>query len=344
QEKDHPLRTEFQRDKDRIVHSLAFRRLEYKTQVFVSGQGDHFRTRLTHTIEVSGISRTISRALGLNEDLAESSALAHDIGHPPFGHCGEDELNELLKEHGGFDHNKQALKTVDELEDKYTAFKGLNLSWELRASLCKHRDRQAELDGIKLPKQNYLEAQVSNLADSITYYSHDMDDGLLAGLITVDQLKKLKFWQMAAEHADLPSSTDYKEIVPYMIRASIDMQVADAVQNSHKRLIDSGIKSADAALDLDEPLIQLSQEMYESTQELRTFLYEKMYWHERVLSANKEAVRMMRELFQYFIKHPDDVGSRSRKRIEEVGLYPAVGDYIAMMTDRYAIEQYNEFV
>ena len=149
---------------------------------------------------------------------------------------------------------------------------------------------------------------------------------------------------MAAEHADLPSSTDYKEIVPYMIRASIDMQVADAVQNSHKRLIDSGIKSADAALDLDEPLIQLSQEMYESTQELRTFLYEKMYWHERVLSANKEAVRMMRELFQYFIKHPDDVGSRSRKRIEEVGLYPAVGDYIAMMTDRYAIEQYNEFV
>ncbi|RMD78483.1 MAG: dNTP triphosphohydrolase [Lentisphaerae bacterium] len=342
-EKDHPFRTLWQRDRDRIVHSQSFRRLEYKTQVFVTGFCDHFRTRMTHTIEVAGISRTVARTLGLNEDLTESIALGHDIGHPPFGHCGERELNKLLSAHGGFDHNLQALRVVDVLEEKYPGHEGLNLSWEVRAGLMKHRTADSCLDGIPLSPQLMLEAQVADLADDLTYYAHDLDDGILAGLITPDDLEGMyimdllqKYWRDHGVRL-APNSPKY---VPFLIRSLIDMMVADLIMTSHERIQGSGVASPVAATELDQPLIRFSPAMQEACEELKRFLFQRVYWSDAVLEDNNRAVAWMSELFVFFLEHPEHLGSKSQRRIERDGLHRAVGDYIAMMTDRYAIEQY----
>ena len=343
----HPLRTAFQRDRDRVVHSTAFRRLEYKTQVFVTGQGDHFRTRLTHTIEVAGVTRTIARALRLNEDLAETVALAHDLGHPPFGHSGETALNELLADHGGFDHNDQALKIVDELEEKYPNFMGLNLTVEVREGLVKHRDRAdgAMLDGRALSTQLFLEAQVADVADDLTYFSHDLDDGIAAGLIGEADLKDITVWAMARDRAASQGlNAECGSYVPFIIRNLVDMLVEDVINASAARLAAAGLTKSGDAEQMDEQLLGFSDEFRDLTRDLRSFLFERMYYHPSVKQDNDTAVEWMCALYRYLVAHPEELGRKSSKRVDRVGLERAVADHIAGMTDRYAIQEYRNKV
>ena len=344
-EPDHPLRTAFQRDRDRIIHSRAFRRLEYKTQVYVAGTNDHFRTRLTHTIEVAGIARTIARSLGLNEDLAEAISLAHDLGHPPFGHCGERTLHALLQAHGGFDHNRQALRVVDELEEKYPGIDGLNLTWELRSGLLKHRQpTPPTLDGERLPPQPSLEAQTADVADDLTYYSHDLDDGLNAGLLREADLAALPLWQRVRERAGARARPGDRCYFPFLVRTLIDLLVEDVVRTREARLRAAPPASADAVQHLPAPLLGFSPATAAHCRELCRFLFEKMYWHSEVLHDNEEAVKYVAELYHHFIAHPEALGRRAQQRVARVGLVTAVADYLAGMTDRYALEQYEQFL
>ena len=248
EEPKHTLRTDFQRDRDRIIHSRAFRRLEYKTQVFLNGTGDHLRTRLTHTMEVAGISRGIARALRLNEDLAEGIALAHDLGHSPFGHAGEEMLNKLMKDHGGFEHNLQSLRVVTELEEKYPGFNGLNLTWETREGLAKHFtefDKPMHLEEFNF-KSSSLEAQIGNVADEVTYYSHDLDDGLDAKLITLDQLREVEIWQTTFERVNHEHpGMDRERLREFTIRELIEREVADVIATSDANIAAAKVDSAD---------------------------------------------------------------------------------------------------
>lgn len=338
-------RTHFQRDRDRVIHSRAFRRLEYKTQVFLNGSGDHLRTRLTHTMEVAAISRNIARALGLNEDLAETIALAHDLGHSPFGHKGEYMLDRLMKDHGGFDHNRQSLRIVEELEQKYPQFDGLNLSWEVREGLAKHQT------GFDVPpggetfehRQPSLEAQIANLADEITYYSHDLDDGLDSKLLDEERLvRDVEVWRIAAaavrrKFGRLPAESRRY----YTIREIIDGQVTDVVTTTEERLRAAGVTSVDEVRGHRRPLVQYSPERRKQNQQLRKYLYRNLYYHPEVAEPNKRAIRMLGELFQYYVAHPEEMGAASRKRRDKVGLHRAVCDYLASMTDRYCIEEHH---
>ena len=338
-EEPHQWRTHYQRDRDRVIHSRAFRRLEYKTQVFLNGSGDHLRTRLTHTMEVAAISRNIARALGLNEDLAEAIALAHDLGHSPFGHKGEHALNELMADHGGFEHNRQSLRIVEELEQKYPGHSGLNLTWETREGLVKHftaYDHPSKREGFDA-KSSSLEAQIANLADEITYYSHDLDDGLDARLLSEEELKQnVKLWHDAdaairAEHGELADECRRY----YIIRCLIDSQVHDVVETSGELISKSGVLSVDEVRLQDNPLIQYSSERRETNLELREYLYENLYYNPKVHEPNQRGVKLLEALFVYFLKHPDAIGSQSRARIEAEGLHRAICDYLAGMTDRY---------
>ena len=338
-EEPHQWRTHYQRDRDRVIHSRAFRRLEYKTQVFLNGSGDHLRTRLTHTMEVAAISRNIARALGLNEDLAEAIALAHDLGHSPFGHKGEHALNELMADHGGFEHNRQSLRIVEQLEQKYPGHNGLNLTWETREGLVKHftaYDHPSKREGFDA-KSSSLEAQIANLADEITYYSHDLDDGLDAGLLSEEELKQnVKLWHGAdaairAEHGELADECRRY----YIIRCLIDSQVHDVVETSGELISKSGVLSVDEVRLQDNPLIQYSSERRETNLELREYLYENLYYTPKVHEPNQRGVKLLEALFVYFLKHPDAIGSQSRARIEAEGLHRAICDYLAGMTDRY---------
>jgi len=338
-EEPHQWRTHYQRDRDRVIHSRAFRRLEYKTQVFLNGSGDHLRTRLTHTMEVAAISRNIARALGLNEDLAEAIALAHDLGHSPFGHKGEHALNELMADHGGFEHNRQSLRIVEQLEQKYPGHNGLNLTWETREGLVKHftaYDHPSKREGFDA-KSSTLEAQIANLADEITYYSHDLDDGLDAGLLSEEELKQnVKLWHDAdaairAEHGELADECRRY----YIIRCLIDSQVHDVVETSGELISKSGVLSVDEVRLQDNPLIQYSSERRETNLELREYLYENLYYNPKVHEPNQRGVKLLEALFVYFLKHPDAIGSQSRTRIEAKGLHRAICDYLAGMTDRY---------
>jgi dGTPase len=337
-------RTQFQRDRDRVVHSRAFRRLEYKTQVFLNGTGDHLRTRLTHTMEVAAIARNIARALRLNEDLTEAIALAHDLGHAPFGHKGEAALHQLMKDHGGFEHNRQSLRVVEFLEQKYPRFPGLNLTWEVREGLVKHgktlalplHEKALEL---KCPS---LEAQVANLADEISYYSHDLDDGLTAGLLSEKGLSgEVKVWGQAARlvkrnDGDLPDECRRY----FIIRCLIDDQVRDVVLTSEKRLHQARITSADSARLHPRPLVQYSPERRRLNTELRRYLYENLYYNAEVHEPNRRAVQMLKELFVHFLRHPHRLGEQARKRVRKDGLHRAICDYLAGMTDRYALQEY----
>ena len=342
------MRTHYQRDRDRVIHSRAFRRLEYKTQVFLNGTGDHFRTRLTHTMEVAGISRNIARALRLNEDLTETIALAHDLGHSPFGHTGEAALNRLMKNHGGFEHNRQSLRIVEELEHKYPDFSGLNLSWEVREGLVKHHtahDNPARTPGFD-GKCSSLEAQVANLADEIAYYSHDLDDGLDAGLLDEKKLcLHASIWGVAARavrrrHGDLPDECRRY----FTIRCIIDQQVRDVVSTSEARIEATGIRSADDARRCSKPLVQYSRKRRDQNLELREYLYANLYYNPVVHEPNLRAVRMLGELFRFYLQHPAEIGERSRKRMSKAGTYRAICDYISGMTDRYAIQAHRRLV
>src|SRR3954449_6542913 len=302
-------RTHYQRDRDRVIHSRAFRRLEYKTQVFLSGSGDHYRTRLTHTIEVAAISRNIARALRINEDLAETIALAHDLGHSPFGHKGEHVLDRLMKKHGGFEHNRHSLRIVEELEQKYPRFSGLNLSWEVREGLIKHYtsyDHPSKRKGFDA-KSSSLEAQVANLADEITYYSHDLDDGLDSGLLSEKQLNRdVRLWNQAArsvkkEYGELPDECRRY----FIIRCLIDGHVKDVVHTTEKLILDAGVKSADDVRLQSRPLVRYSAKRKELNLELRDYLYKNLYYNPVVHEPNLRAVKMLEELFHHFVKHPE---------------------------------------
>ncbi len=341
-------RTEYQRDRDRIIHSRAFRRLEYKTQVFLNGAGDHFRTRLTHTIEVAAISRNISRALKLNEDLAEAIALAHDLGHSPFGHKGEAVLNRLMKDHGGFEHNRQSLRIVEELELKYPGFTGLNLTWEVREGLGKHRtayDRPAN-DALFAAKSPSLEAQVANLADEIAYSSHDLDDGLDSGLLSERQLhREVRLWRQATRTVQRQCGQLADECRHYfIIRCIIDSQVKDVVNTTEGLLARSRIASADEARAQSKPLVRFSAERRALNLELRRFLYKNLYYNPVVNLPHLRARRILHELFDYYLAHPQALGTQARRRARRDGRPRAICDYLAGMTDRYAITEHQCWV
>jgi dGTPase len=338
----HPRRTEFERDRARVIHSQAFRRLEYKTQVFLNGTGDHFRTRLTHTIEVASISRTIARGLGLNEDLTETIALAHDLGHSPFGHSGEETLNQLMREHGGFDHNAQSLRTVEVIEQKYPRFAGLNLTWEVREGLRKHAKFHESPKGGEKRSSPSLEAQIANLADEITYYSHDLDDGLDAGLITPEQLAELEVWQQSHEHVrgHFPKLHG-KGLVTYVIRCIIDRQVEDVLATSAARIAKARVASADDVRKQPRPLIRYSDKLLAANRKLRRFLYANLYYHPQVNGVNRRACDLLARVFKEYISAPSQLGRTSAKRIKQDGLHRTVCDFISGMTDRYLIKEHE---
>ncbi len=341
-------RTEYQRDRDRVIHSRAFRRLEYKTQVFLNGTGDHLRTRLTHTMEVAATARSIARALCLNEDLAETIALAHDLGHSPFGHKGEAALNKLMRRHGGFEHNSQSLRIVEELEQKYPGFHGLNLTWETREGLVKHYtayDHPSRRRGFDA-KHSALEAQVANLADEITYYNHDLDDGLDTSLLDERKLaREVTLWGRAArrirkEHGELADECRRY----FIIRCLIDEQVKDVVTTTEQHIRDAGVKSADEVRLHAKPLVQYSATRRNLNAELREYLYANLYFNPVVHEPNIRAVRLMEDLFRYFLEHPQQLGTQSRQRLRKAGKQRAICDYLAGMTDRYLVIEHERLV
>ena len=337
-----PMRTQYQRDRDRVIHSRAFRRLEYKTQVFLNGTGDHLRTRLTHTMEVAAISRGIARALRLNEDLAETIALAHDLGHSPFGHRGETVLNKLMRGHGGFEHNKQSLRIVEELENKYPGYRGLNLTWEVREGLMKHQDlSKLTGTGFKV-KSPSLEAQLADLGDELTYCSQDLDDGLDCGLLSEKKLKSdVKLFAEASKtvkknYGVLPDETRLYCI----IRAIIDRQVRDVVETTEEAILASGVSTADEVRQLARPLVQYSPERRAMKTELRKYLYANLYSNPEVHGPNTRAVQMLEDLFKYYVKNRKEIGAASQMRARKTGWHRAICDYIAGMTDRYAMQEH----
>jgi len=346
-EQEHPYRSIYQRDRERLIHTTAFRRLEYKTQVFVNHEGDHYRTRLTHTIEVAQIARTISRALFLNEDLAESIALAHDLGHTPFGHSGEDVLKGLMKDHGGFDHNVQGLRVVDLLEEKYPDFRGLNLTWEVREGIIRHStsyDNPPSIEEFSKKESPTLETQVVDMADEIAYFSHDLDDGLASGILKESELKKLKLWQANPDRLQsaTPNLTSQQKR-HQAIRAIIDILVTNLLENSKDQLKKHNISSVDDVRKLSTRIINFTDDVNEMRVELRKYLFENFYQNYRIMRMADKAGRFMSELFTIFISKPQALPPPYGGRIEEEGVYRVVCDYIAGMTDRYALEEYKRF-
>jgi dGTPase len=339
----HAYRTEFQRDRARIIHARAFRRLEYKTQVFLNGTGDHLRTRLTHSIEVASIGRTIARTLALNEDLAEAIALAHDLGHSPFGHSGEEMLDECMRDHGGFDHNKQSLRVVELLEAAYPSFPGLNLTFEVREGLQKH---QAFYDPPVAGEEKYrcpsLEAQIANLADEITYYSHDLDDAVDFDILGAAQLEETAVWRSSHESVSARYPDVHEpELHQLIIGAIIDAQVRDVVTTSAEAIAQAGVRSADEVRRQESPLIRYSEERLAANKELRRFLYKNVYYHPRVAEVNRRACEMLRAVFEAYVRAPDLLGDAAARRIDSEGLHRTVCDYVAGMTDRYLIEEHE---
>ena len=348
-------RSEYQRDRDRIVHSTAFRRLVYKTQVFVNHEGDLFRTRLTHSLEVAQIARTIARALGLNEVLSEAICLAHDLGHTPFGHAGQDALNECMMDFGGFEHNMQSLRVVDELEEHYADFNGLNLSFECREGILKHCSYN---NAVKLGdvgerfinrKQPGLEAQLANFADEIAYNNHDVDDGIRAGLITVEQLLEVPLFleyhrEVLGRYPELVG----RRLVYEIVRRMINRLVSDLIESSAERLRVSGVGSIADVREHSQPLIGFSDATRELNYALKTFLREHVYKHYKVRRMTSKARRVVGALFDAFFNDPtlmpdehQDSGERLEREQGTAGRARAVADYIAGMTDRYAILEHR---
>ncbi|HRH80776.1 MAG TPA: deoxyguanosinetriphosphate triphosphohydrolase [Thiobacillaceae bacterium] len=339
-------RSEFQRDRDRIVHSTAFRRLEYKTQVFVNHEGDLFRTRLTHSLEVAQIGRTVARLLGLDEDLIETVALAHDLGHTPFGHVGQDALNECMREHGGFEHNLQSLRVVDRLEQKYAEFEGLNLTFEAREGILKHCSKKnAErlgdvgrrfLEG----HQPSLEAQITNLADEIAYNNHDVDDGLRSGLISLEQLEAVSMFrrhldQVRGRYPDLND----RRLIHETVRRMINTLVVDLVEQTRRNIEEHRPADIDGVRRCP-PLAAFSPEVREAHLELKRFLFQNLYRHFRVVRMSEKARRLIRELFDAFVGEPRLLPPEYQTLADQ-DPHRAVCDYIAGMTDRYAILEHR---
>jgi dGTPase len=351
----------FQRDRDRIIHSAAFRRLEYKTQVFVNHEGDFFRTRLTHSLEVSQIARSICRALRLNEDLAEALALAHDLGHPPFGHAGEDALKEMMQPFGGFDHNAQSLRVVTALEQRYAEFDGLNLTWETLEGMVKHngplashganrplpqaiaeyiRDHDLELETYAGP-----EAQIASLADDIAYNNHDIDDGLRAGLFSVDDLREVPlvgpvFESVRARYSGIEAS----RLIHESVRRLIGHMVNDLIAETRRRVGEIRPKSVDAVRRCGRPVVAFSMEMQENDRALKAFLLDRMYRHYKLNRMTSKARRLVKDLFQLFVAEPECLPTDWRRRASGKSTAETarvVADYVAGMTDRFAADEHR---
>lgn len=346
-EKEHPYRTCFQRDRDRIIHSSAFRRLEYKTQVFVNHEGDYYRTRLTHTLEVAQISRSIARALRLNEDLTEAIALAHDLGHTPFGHSGEEALHSLMKEYGeSFEHNRQGLRVVDELEKRYPEFPGLNLSWEVREGIIKHKTPydQPQVKEFNPDESPTLEAQVVNIADEIAYTNHDLDDGLTAGYIQEEELSQVLLWKETYEVVKKENPQLSTVMKKYQtVKSLINKQVSDLIINTDKNLEEFKIKNVEDVRK-SPVIVKFGTDMEEENIQLKKFLLERLYLHHNVMRMVEKSKRFVEELFRVYIKCPQqlppDVQKRLRNIKKEGDIARVICDHIAGMTDRSVQDEY----
>jgi dGTPase len=341
----HAYRTAFQRDRDRIVHAHAFRRLEYKTQVFIFHEGDHYRNRLTHTLEASQIARTIARVLRANEDLAEAIVLAHDLGHTPFGHAGEHALARLMAADGGFDHNRQTLRIVDWLEDRYPSFRGLNLTDETREGILKHGAQWEHPVAVPpLAANPSVEAQVSDVADEIAYLNHDLDDGLRSGLLTAEQLGSLRIWREAEKlarerHGKLPGDGAASSIA-----ALIDMLTTDLVVATRERLEAVPCRTVEDVRDAAERVVGYSAAIFEQRRELREFLFENLYYHPRVLRMSRKAERILTDLYNIYRDEPRQLPRTVTRSFAESGEARAVADYIAGMTDRFALSEHRKLL
>lgn len=341
-----PFRPAFQRDRDRVIHTAAFRRLEYKTQVFVNHEGDHYRTRLTHTIEVSQIARSIARALRLNEDLTEAIVLAHDLGHTPFGHAGERMMDELMEGEGGFEHNLQSLRVVDVLEKRYPSFDGLNLTFEVREGICKHSseyDAPPHVPEFGDPGYPSLEAQVADMADEIAYSNHDVDDGIRSRMLSLSSLESVTLWREAVAHVRRRYKAIDEDTLRYMaISFIISTLTQNLIRTTFRRLEASGIRTADEGRICRERNVALDPEMEEKNAELKTFLLKEMYAHYRVIRMEQKARRILSDLFRSYTTRPEQLPPHIMGRIRRESVKRVVCDYLAGMTDRYAMEEYRK--
>jgi dGTPase len=343
-DKEPEYRTAFQRDRDRVVHTTAFRRLEHKTQVFIIYEGDYFRTRLTHTLEVAQIGRTLARALGANEDLVEAICLAHDLGHSPFGHSGELALGRLMKDHGGFDHNRQSLRIVTQLEERFPEFPGLNLTWEVREGMVKHESEYDVSDARDYDPalRGNLETQIANVADELAYTTHDLDDGLRSGMISPRILEGVALWEIlratfswkGPELADLERHR--------MIRELVGLMVTDLAHATDHRIIAAGVRSPLEIQRLKTNLVSYGEEMQRRHRELKDFLYQNLYSHFRVLRMAVKAERVISDLFTAYCAEPAILPGPMQSVVEKRGLERTICDYIAGMTDRFAIEEHRK--
>jgi dGTPase len=333
----------FQRDRDRVIHSGAFRRLEYKTQVFVNHEGDHYRTRLTHTMEASQIARTIARALRLNEDLAEAIVLAHDLGHTPFGHSGERALHNLMRERGGFEHNEQSLRIVEVLEERYPGFKGLNLTYETLEGIQKHRT-EYDVPGGGVARQPGLEAQVADLADEIAYNNHDIDDGLASGMLDAEALETVPLWRETLRVARTRAGgASRKVLYVTTIRGLINRLVTDVIATVEQRIEAAGIRSVEEVRRSPERLVGFSPGLSEMNVELKQHLFDHLYRHTRVIRMGSKAERIMEDLFHAYVRQPEQMPQHFVRRLEEgEALERIIADYIAGMTDRYAMDEHQK--
>jgi len=337
-------RTVFQRDRDRILHTTAFRRLEHKTQVFINYEGDYYRTRLTHTLEVSQIGRSIARALGVNEDLVEAICLAHDLGHPPFGHSGEVALRRLMRDHGGFDHNKQSLRIVTKLEYRYPDYPGLNLTWEVREGIVKHETEydSADASDYEPNLRSPMEAQIANVADELAYTTHDLDDGLRSGMITPEMLKGITLWEIAAESIGWRTQILDELNRHRLIRRLIGMEVDDIITATDLCLRESLVKSVDELRQLPFNVIRFSEDMQRRNRQLKDFLFTYLYRHHRVMRMAVKAERIINDLYHAYKSDPSMLPFHIQDLIHERGLERTICDYIAGMTDRFCIDEHNK--
>ena len=359
-----PTRTEYQRDRDRIVHSSAFRRLVYKTQVFLNHEGDLFRTRLTHSLEVAQLGRSIARSLRINEDLVEAISLAHDLGHTPFGHAGQDALNGCMQAHGGFEHNLQSLRVVDHLEERYPDYDGINLTFETREGVLKHCS-QANAQRLELnepggvggrflrKEQPSLEAQLCNLADEIAYNAHDIDDGVRSGLITLEQLQSIPLFaghyqQVLHDHPHLQAADQSRRLLYESIRRMLSAQVYDVIATTQANIAATGVASVQDVRQSGQRLVAFSPSMHYNSQALKTFLLHHLYRHPQVMQTMTAAQQVVRELFAHYLEHPQAMKPRFAQRAQQAAAAQdtaararAVADFVAGMTDRYAASEHQ---
>ena len=344
----HPYRTEFQRDRDRIVHSTAFRRLEYKTQVFVNHEGDHYRTRLTHSLEVAIIARSIARALRLNEDLTEAISLAHDLGHTPFGHSGEEALNELLRDNGGFEHNHQCIRVVDVIEKRYHDFPGLNLTYELREGIFKHHslyDNPEMPADLPIDGGPSMECQVVNMADEIAYNCHDVDDGLASGIIQEEQLENVSIWKRHIDRVrkDYPDAGG-KIRRHIIVRTLINELVTDVLDQSRSNIAAGNPQNVDDIRNNPKPLLEFSASMEKENQELKEFLLDHMYRHCKMVRMAEKAKKIIAEIFNIYMNNPHTLPPHVEALLKREPAYQVIADYIAGMTDRFAAAEYKKLI